>query len=164
MTEREILDAIIKSGRKFSVSEYDGMTTISVFDDEEESACCGCCSGEDNHLYIRSSEPEIKNYAFTLFTLPFGSENKFKKYSTLKKKPTIGDYAVSFCAHMASISNDEKEVCEEIYQALNEDDELWFAPSTSDVIELSLDGEHNFYYIDSEGFRKIPNFTSFDNK
>lgn len=161
MTQREILEAIIKSGREFTVSEYDGVSTISVFGSEEEEPCCRHCMEDEDMFYNDEckDEEDTKTYSFTLFTLPFGAAGKLRKYDNLRKKPTIEDYAVSFCASISTNATDGEEICEHIFQALSEDDELWFAPCTSDVIELSQgDGNSEFYYIDSVGFKKLPNF------
>lgn len=155
MTNEDILELLLESGKDFSITKGDGIISFSVFDNEDEDedySCYPFCAEKDEDD-LDGEDDFVKKYEFGIWSLPIGSKKKFVRYEDLKSAPRIGDYCPIYHSEILSGKTGD-DLLDEIFYQTQTDDSLWFAPSTSDVIHIN----GKYYYIDRVGFVEIPNF------
>lgn len=113
----------------------------------------------------------MKRIDYAIFQLREDMEDnipiRFANYNFLKKMgvmPTIDRYKKIYRGTLTELEDARSDrILEKLYEKFNlriPEDFRGHRLSVSDVVELNLDGERIFYFVDSIGFRKLENFES----
>lgn len=97
--------------------------------------------------------------AFSIYQLK-SDEYRFDSYARMQRKgydPTVDDYEMIYTDELSGAS------LEDIYERFNTDhpkDYVGYSLSVSDVIVLIKNGNRTAYFVDSVGFKELPDFFS----
>ena len=108
----------------------------------------------------------MKRIDYAIFQLREDMEDndliRFANYSSLEKmgvKPTLNRYQEVYRGTLTELEDARSDdTLEKLYEKFNlriPEDFRGHRLSVSDVVELNLDGEKTFYFVDSIGFRKL---------
>ena len=108
----------------------------------------------------------MKRINYAIFQLRENMEDnipiRFANYSSLEKMgvtPTIDRYQEVYRGTLTELEDTRSDsILEKLYEKFNlriPEDFRGHRLSVSDVVELNLDGEKTFYFVDSIGFRKL---------
>lgn len=114
-------------------------------------------------------------YTYAIFQLREDMEDniqiRFASYNFLGKmgiKPAIHRYREVYRGTLTELEDTRSDdTLEKLYEKFNlriPEDFRGHSLSVSDVVELNLDGEKTFYFVDSIGFRKLENLESAEAK
>lgn len=108
----------------------------------------------------------MKRIDYAIFQLREDMEDnipiRFANYSSLEKmgvKPTLNRYQEVYRGTLTELEDTRSDdTLEKLYEKFNlriPEDFRGHSLSVSDVVELNLDGERIFYFVDSIGFQKL---------
>lgn len=113
----------------------------------------------------------MKHINYAIFQLREDMEGndliRFASYNFLEKMgvtPTLDRYQEVYRGTLTELEDARSDsILEKLYEKFNfriPEDFRGHRLSVSDVVELNLDSEKTFYFVDSIGFRKLKNFES----
>ena len=108
----------------------------------------------------------MKRIDYAIFQLREDMEDndliRFASYNFLEKmgvKPTLNRYQEVYRGTLTELEDARSDsILEKLYEKFNlriPEDFRGHSLSVSDVVELNLDGERIFYFVDSIGFQKL---------
>ena len=113
-----------------------------------------------------NSQPEKSVGTFKIYQLKSGEEYHFKRFEGLAGQPepvSISDYDLVYEGSLADIESGEdlSEKLEAIFSKFNTDrpeDFTGHSLSVSDVVVIEQDGQPQAHFVDSFGFKDVPDF------
>ena len=118
--------------------------------------------GEVKELYAKAQEAEADKDTFSIYQLKQGDETRdfrFEPYDRLQAAGNVVDKANYELVYSAPLAPETS--LEDIYTRFNIDHPKDFkghSLSVSDVVVLHQDGQDAAHYVDSAGFRQVPEF------
>jgi len=113
-----------------------------------------------------NSQSDKSEGAFKIYQLKSGEEYHFKRFEGLSGQPepvSISDYDLVYEGSLANIESGEdlSEKLEAIFSKFNTDrpeDFTGHSLSVSDVVVIEQDGQPQAHFVDSFGFKDVPDF------
>lgn len=112
---------------------------------------------------------DSKNDSFAILQLNRSDEARnisFMSYDFIERqglKPEINFYELTYTGLLHTNAESAEAVCESLFVKFNTDrpeDFKGHSMSVSDVIAINRQGEVNYYFVDSFGFKELPGFDS----
>lgn len=152
---KEAFSIIIRSGEDYSLRR--NLIEISESGSDRSEAAIGLLTKLDS-FYQEQETPR-----YLLYQIKFEGENvcdfAFRSYDELQKDNLNVDAENYSCAYSGRLA--EGQSLDDIYEKFNLRrplDFLGHSLSVSDVIVVSREGQEQAYYVDSFGFKEVPEF------